>query len=39
LYIARLIAEFHDGTLRAETLGSGTGAVFEVRMKLAARAV
>ena len=39
LYIARLIAEFHDGTLRAETLGSGSGAVFEVRMKLAARAV
>jgi signal transduction histidine kinase len=39
LYIARLIAEFHSGTLRAETLGSGSGAAFEVRMKLATRAV
>jgi signal transduction histidine kinase len=28
LYIARLIAEFHDGTLRADSL-SGKGAAFE----------
>lgn len=30
LYIARLIAEFHGGSLRAGNLPGGTGAVFEV---------
>jgi len=32
LYIARLIAEFHGGTLRAENLPGGAGAAFEARM-------
>jgi dedicated sortase system histidine kinase len=36
LYIARLIAEFHGGALRAGNLPGGTGAVFEVAL---ARAV
>ena len=29
LYIARLIAEFHGGTLRADSLSGKAGAVFE----------
>ena len=32
LYIARLIAEFHGGTLRAENLPGGGGAAFEARL-------
>ncbi|MND08101.1 hypothetical protein D3C83_304990 [compost metagenome] len=36
LYIARLIAEFHGGALRAGNLPGATGAVFEVAL---ARAV
>ena len=36
LYIARLIAEFHGGGLRAENLPAGVGAVFEAEL---ARAV
>jgi len=39
LYIARLIAEFHAGKLRADTLSAGRGAAFEVGMKVAGRAV
>ena len=39
LYIARLIAEFHDGTLRAATLASGSGAAFAINMKPVARPV
>ncbi len=36
LYIARLIAEFHGGTLRAENLASGAGVAFEASLKCAA---
>jgi signal transduction histidine kinase len=36
LYIARLIAEFHGGSLRAENLPGGGGVAFEARL---ARAV
>ena len=32
LYIARLIAEFHGGTLRAENLPGGDGVAFEVAL-------
>ncbi|MGH8672848.1 MAG: ATP-binding protein [Burkholderiales bacterium] len=32
LYIARLIAEFHGGTLRAENLAQKPGAAFEARL-------
>jgi dedicated sortase system histidine kinase len=32
LYIARLIAEFHRGALRAENLASGRGVAFEARL-------
>jgi dedicated sortase system histidine kinase len=35
LYIARLIAEFHGGSLRAENLPGGGGVAFEARLKLA----
>jgi len=35
LYIARLIAEFHGGALRADNLPSGNGAAFEATLKLA----
>ncbi len=35
LYIARLIAEFHGGVLRAENLPSGSGAAFVATLKLA----
>ena len=36
LYIARLIAEFHRGELRAENLASGRGVAFEVRLRAGA---
>jgi dedicated sortase system histidine kinase len=36
LYIARLIAEFHGGTLRARTPDSGRGAAFEAALGSAA---
>jgi two-component system sensor histidine kinase ChvG len=32
LYIARLIAEFHRGTIGADNLSDGSGAVFRVRL-------
>jgi len=32
LYIARLIAEFHGGTLHAENLPRGGGVAFEARL-------
>ena len=32
LYIARLIAEFHGGTLHAENLPGGSGVAFEVTL-------
>ena len=32
LYIARLIAEFHGGSLRGENLSGGPGAAFEARL-------
>jgi len=32
LYIARLIAQFHSGTLRAENLPGQRGVVFEARL-------
>jgi dedicated sortase system histidine kinase len=35
LYVARLIAEFHGGTLRAENLPGGRGVVLEARLKAA----
>jgi len=35
LYIARLIVEFHGGTLRAENLPAGAGAAFEVALSRA----
>jgi dedicated sortase system histidine kinase len=35
LYIARLIAEFHGGRLRAENLPGGGGVAFEASLKLA----
>lgn len=35
LYIARLIVEFHGGTLRAENLPAGGGVAFEVEMSRA----
>jgi two-component system sensor histidine kinase ChvG len=35
LYIARLIAEFHGGSLRAENLPGGGGVAFEATLKLA----
>jgi signal transduction histidine kinase len=35
LYIARLIAEFHGGSLRAENLPGGGGVAFEARLKRA----
>jgi len=31
LYVVRLIAEFHDSTVKAENLGDGSGVVFRVR--------
>jgi dedicated sortase system histidine kinase len=36
LYIARLIAEFHGGTLRAENLAGGRGVAFEAALARAA---
>ncbi len=33
LYVARLIAEFHRGELRAENLPSGRGVAFEARLR------
>jgi K+-sensing histidine kinase KdpD len=39
LYIARLIAEFHGGALRAENLVARSGAAFEAELKLAERTV
>jgi signal transduction histidine kinase len=39
LYIARLIAEFHGGTLRAQGLGTRSGAAFEAGLGLADRTV
>lgn len=39
LYIARLIAEFHRGELRAENLPGGRGVAFEARLAGAERAV
>ncbi len=35
LYIARLIAEFHGGRLRAENLPGGGGVVFEAQLSRA----
>ena len=35
LYVARLIAEFHGGTIDAADLGSGDGVVLRVRLPLA----
>jgi signal transduction histidine kinase len=36
LYIARLIAEFHGGTLHAENLPEGRGVAFEAQLSRAA---
>jgi signal transduction histidine kinase len=35
LYIARVIAEFHGGTLRAENLPGGAGVAFEAQLSRA----
>jgi two-component system sensor histidine kinase ChvG len=35
LYVARLIAEFHGGTIDAADLASGEGVVLRVRLPLA----